>query len=54
MDQVIHDVAILNLPVVFGIDRGGLDVKAALFWAFVAIPLAWGVWKTLDSASKIF
>ncbi len=23
-DQVIHDVAILNLPVVFGIDRGGL------------------------------
>lgn len=24
MDQVIHDVAILNLPVVFGIDRGGL------------------------------
>ncbi len=24
MDQVIHDVAILNLPVVFGVDRGGL------------------------------
>ncbi|MBX9571371.1 MAG: 1-deoxy-D-xylulose-5-phosphate synthase [Candidatus Obscuribacterales bacterium] len=24
VDQVIHDVAILNLPVVFGIDRGGL------------------------------
>jgi len=24
MDQVIHDVAILNLPVLFGIDRGGL------------------------------
>ncbi len=24
MDQVIHDVAIMNLPVVFGIDRGGL------------------------------
>ncbi len=24
MDQVIHDVAILNLPVIFGIDRGGL------------------------------
>ncbi len=23
-DQVIHDVAILNLPVIFGIDRGGL------------------------------
>lgn len=24
VDQVIHDVAIMNLPVVFGIDRGGL------------------------------
>lgn len=24
MDQVIHDVSILNLPVIFGIDRGGL------------------------------
>jgi 1-deoxy-D-xylulose-5-phosphate synthase len=24
MDQVIHDVSILNLPVLFGIDRGGL------------------------------
>jgi 1-deoxy-D-xylulose-5-phosphate synthase len=24
MDQIIHDVCILNLPVLFGIDRGGL------------------------------
>jgi 1-deoxy-D-xylulose-5-phosphate synthase len=24
MDQVIHDVSIMNLPVLFGIDRGGL------------------------------
>lgn len=24
LDQVIHDVAIMNLPVIFGIDRGGL------------------------------
>ncbi|HYS90721.1 MAG TPA: MFS transporter, partial [Bradyrhizobium sp.] len=38
----------------FGIDRGGFDAKAALFWAFVGIPLAWGVWKTLESAIKIF
>ena len=38
----------------FGIGKGGLDVKAALFWAFVGIPLAWGVWKTLESAVKIF
>jgi len=25
-----------------------------LFWAFVGIPLAWGVWITLVSAAKIF
>ncbi|MBX9878549.1 MAG: 1-deoxy-D-xylulose-5-phosphate synthase [Candidatus Obscuribacterales bacterium] len=24
LDQLVHDVAILNLPVIFGIDRGGL------------------------------
>ncbi|WP_426412098.1 OFA family MFS transporter [Bradyrhizobium ganzhouense] len=38
----------------FGIGTGGLDGKAALFWAFVAIPLAWGVYKTLLSAWNIF
>ena len=38
----------------FGIGFGGLDAKAALFWAFVGIPLAWGVWITLQSAAKIF
>ena len=37
----------------FGIGKGGLDVSAALFWLFVGIPLAWGVWKTLVSAAKI-
>ncbi len=38
----------------FGIGKGGLDFKAALFWLFVGIPLAWGVWETLKSAGKIF
>ena len=38
----------------FGIGRGGLDAKAMLFWAFVGVPLAWGVYKTLESAAKIF
>ena len=38
----------------YGIGFGGLDAKAALFWAFVGIPLLWGVWKTLESAVKIF
>jgi MFS family permease len=38
----------------FGIGKGGLDVGAVLFWAFVCIPLTWGVLKTLESAYKIF
>jgi MFS family permease len=38
----------------FGIGKGGLDAKAAMFWLFVGIPLAWGVYKTLLSAAKIF
>jgi MFS family permease len=37
-----------------GIGFGGLDAKAGLFWLFVGIPLAWGVWTTLVSAVKIF
>jgi MFS family permease len=38
----------------FGIGKGGLDLPAGLFWLFVGVPLAWGVWKTLESAVKIF
>jgi MFS family permease len=38
----------------YGIGKGGLDAKAALFWAFVGIPLAWGVWVTLKNALQIF
>jgi len=37
----------------YGIGFGGLDAKAAMFWAFVGVPLAWGVWITLQSAAKI-
>jgi MFS family permease len=37
----------------FGIGKGGFDARAALFWAFVGIPLAWGVYRTLLSAAKI-
>jgi hypothetical protein len=38
----------------FGIGKGGLDWKAAVFWAFVGVPLGWGVWITLQSAAKLF
>jgi hypothetical protein len=37
-----------------GIGRGGLDAKAVLAWVAVGIPLCWGIWKTLESAAKIF
>ncbi len=37
-----------------GIGLGGFDVKAILAWLAVGIPLAWGVWKTLESALRIF
>jgi MFS family permease len=38
----------------FGIGKGGLDLQAALFWTLVGVPLGWGVWKTLQSAVRIF
>jgi len=38
----------------YGIGKGGLDAQAALFWAFVGIPLAWGIWITLRNAMRIF
>jgi MFS family permease len=38
----------------YGIGKGGFDASTAAFWAFVGIPLAWGVWLTLQSAVKIF
>jgi MFS family permease len=39
----------------FGIGLGGgFDARTVLAWAGVCIPLAWGFWKTLDSAIKIF
>ena len=30
------------------------DLRTVLFWAFVGLPLAWGVWVTLSSAVRIF
>jgi hypothetical protein len=37
----------------FGIGKGGFDIQAAIFWAFVGIPLCWGIWITLKNAAKI-
>jgi MFS family permease len=38
----------------FGIGKGGFDWQAAVFWLFVGIPLAWGVWITLKSVATLF
>jgi MFS family permease len=38
----------------YGIGKGGLDLKAFLFWAFVGIPLLWGGWITLRNSASIF
>jgi len=38
----------------FGIGFGGLDGPAIAAWAFVVIPIAWGVYMTVLSAAKIF
>jgi MFS family permease len=38
----------------FGIGKGGLDFKAILFWLLVGIPLAWGVWNTVQKALVLF
>ena len=38
----------------FGIGKGGLDAKALPFWLLVGVPLAWGVWKTVQKAIVLF
>jgi MFS family permease len=38
----------------FGIGKGGLDAKALMFWAFIGVPLVWGVWITVQNALRIF
>ena len=38
----------------FGIGKGGFDGPAALFWLFVGVPLAWGVWNTFEKALVLF
>jgi MFS family permease len=37
-----------------GIDRGRFDPATALAWAVVGVPLAWGVWVTLEKAATLF
>jgi MFS family permease len=43
----------LGSKAAYGIGRGGLDAKASIAWGAVGIPLAWGVWKTVENAARI-
>jgi MFS family permease len=38
----------------FGIGLGGLDGPAIIAWAFVVVPILWGVYMTVLTAAKIF
>ena len=38
----------------YGIGKGGLDVRTALAWTMVGIPIAWGMWITLSKAFVLF
>jgi MFS family permease len=38
----------------YGIGKGGLDAKAVPFWLLVGVPLAWGVWTTVQKAVVLF
>ena len=37
-----------------GIGAGAFDAKAFLAWAFVGIPIAWGVYMTYLNVVKLF
>ena len=36
------------------VGSGGFDIRALLAWAAVGIPLAWGIWITLEKALVLF
>ena len=38
----------------YGIGKGGLDLKAALAWTAVGIPILWGVFITLQKTAAMF
>ncbi len=49
-----HEKTVVKETGSFGIGKGGLDAKAVPFWLLVGIPLAWGVWTTVQKAIVLF
>lgn len=50
----LHETATPSKVGDYGIGRGGLDAKAIPFWLLVGIPLAWGVWVTVQKSVGLF
>lgn len=50
----LHENTSVQTQGSFGIGKGGLDAKAFLFWLLAGIPLAWGVFKTVQKAIGLF
>ena len=50
----LHEKVVPHAEGSYGIGKGGLDAKAAAFWLFVGIPLAWGIWRTIETAAALF
>ncbi len=50
----LHEKTDVAVSGSFGIGKGGIDAKAAVFWLLVGIPLAWGVLKTVEKALVLF
>ncbi|MFN0218044.1 MAG: OFA family MFS transporter [Hyphomicrobium sp.] len=50
----LHERTAVSETGSFGIGKGGLDAKAVPFWLLVGVPLAWGVWTTVQKAIGLF
>ena len=54
MRAQFHEKTVVKETGSFGIGKGGLDAKALPFWLLVGIPLAWGVWVTVQKSVALF
>ena len=50
----LHEKSSKDASGSFGIGKGGIDAKALPFWLLVLIPLAWGIWTTVQKTVTLF
>jgi MFS family permease len=53
-DATAKDATAKDAAAGAGIGTGGLDAKAALAWAAVGLPMAWGMYITVQTAAALF